>query len=186
MRRLLPLLLAVCLSLAPAASLAKLYYWIDENGVKRFSNQPPPAGVKIEATAPETVSSDQAPSSQTAPAAEAQEHEAEPASTESNPDRQKLLDHRNALMKQLGEMQAEAQSIESDRANVPRRPRAKNRKRHRVLNQRALDLNNKIADYNDQRQAFNADPKRAEYQLSELPEMSPVPTPKIGEPKKKE
>jgi hypothetical protein len=170
------LLLAFCLAALPSATSAKqLYYWTDENGVKRFSNQPPPAGVKIEGTAEEVTSSPVETTS-----------EAEPASAESDPGRQKLLDRRNALMDQLGEMQAEAQSIQSDRANVPRRLRAKNRKRHRVLNQRALDLNSKIAEYDEQRQAFNADPQRTEYQLSELPEMPLVPVPKIGEPKKKE
>lgn len=38
----------ICFSMAwvPIAG-AQLYHWIDENGVKRFSNEPPPEGVEI-------------------------------------------------------------------------------------------------------------------------------------------
>ena len=39
----LALLLCICL---PDAALAELYGWIDENGVKHFSNNAPPEGVK--------------------------------------------------------------------------------------------------------------------------------------------
>ena len=34
---------------------AELYYWKDENGVKRFSNEPPPEGVKVILEAEELV-----------------------------------------------------------------------------------------------------------------------------------
>ena len=37
--------LLICIFL-PCAALAELYGWIDENGVKHFSNYPPPEGVK--------------------------------------------------------------------------------------------------------------------------------------------
>lgn len=37
--------LLICIFL-PHAALAELYGWIDENGVKHFSNYPPPEGVK--------------------------------------------------------------------------------------------------------------------------------------------
>jgi uncharacterized protein DUF4124 len=37
--------LLICIFL-PHAALAELYGWVDENGVKHFSNYPPPEGVK--------------------------------------------------------------------------------------------------------------------------------------------
>lgn len=36
----------VLLILAPGAG-AQIYYWIDENGIKHFSSEPPPAGVPV-------------------------------------------------------------------------------------------------------------------------------------------
>ena len=38
-------LLAAWLMLAAAPAGAELYYWLDENGVKHFSNEPPPKDV---------------------------------------------------------------------------------------------------------------------------------------------
>ena len=42
-------LLAVCLIvlLFPCGSFGEIYGWVDENGVKHYSNYPPPDGVKV-------------------------------------------------------------------------------------------------------------------------------------------
>lgn len=41
------IVLILILGLLPVNGYAKVYRYIDENGVERFSNQPPPAGAKI-------------------------------------------------------------------------------------------------------------------------------------------
>ncbi len=43
--RLIVLVLIICL--VPVAATAKVYRYIDADGVERFSNQPPPEGAKI-------------------------------------------------------------------------------------------------------------------------------------------
>ncbi len=48
-------LLAVLLMISATPNVnAELYYWLDENGVKHFSNEPPPKSVEQYHKAPET------------------------------------------------------------------------------------------------------------------------------------
>jgi len=47
MRRYRCIILFLILGLLPVSGYAQVYRYIDENGVERFSNQPPPAGAKI-------------------------------------------------------------------------------------------------------------------------------------------
>ncbi len=48
-------LLAILLIISAAPNVnAELYYWVDENGVKHFSNEPPPRDVEKFNKAPET------------------------------------------------------------------------------------------------------------------------------------
>jgi hypothetical protein len=38
---------AVCLASLPSPSAATVYFWVDEDGVKHFSNTPPPEGAEV-------------------------------------------------------------------------------------------------------------------------------------------
>jgi len=47
MKRLIPLVLVSVFWLWSSIAAAQIYEWIDKNGVRHFTNVPPPAGVKI-------------------------------------------------------------------------------------------------------------------------------------------
>jgi hypothetical protein len=53
--RLLTAVLSIFL-LLPAATFGEIYGWVDENGVKHYSNEPPPEGVKAFSQTAETKS----------------------------------------------------------------------------------------------------------------------------------
>lgn len=56
----LPAVAALLLALIPAAAIAKVYKWVDEDGVTHYSQQPPPAGT------PTVITPDAAPPADTA------------------------------------------------------------------------------------------------------------------------
>ena len=47
MKKLIPLILVSVICLWTSAEAGQIYQWIDKNGVRHFTNVPPPAGVKI-------------------------------------------------------------------------------------------------------------------------------------------
>lgn len=47
MKRLIPLILVTVLCLFTSAEAGQIYQWIDKNGVRHFTNEPPPPGAKV-------------------------------------------------------------------------------------------------------------------------------------------
>lgn len=47
MKRMIPLILAFVLCLWTSLEAGQIYEWIDKNGVRHFTNEPPPPGAKI-------------------------------------------------------------------------------------------------------------------------------------------
>lgn len=47
MKRLMPFILVSVFCLWTSAEAGQIYQWIDKNGVRHFTNEPPPPGVKI-------------------------------------------------------------------------------------------------------------------------------------------
>ena len=47
MKRLIPLIIVSVFCLWTSLEAGQIYQWIDKNGVKHFTNEPPPPGVKI-------------------------------------------------------------------------------------------------------------------------------------------
>ena len=47
MKKLIPLILVSVICLWTSAEAGQIYQWIDKNGVRHFTNEPPPPGAKI-------------------------------------------------------------------------------------------------------------------------------------------
>ena len=178
---------AVVLLLCGPLTAGELYYWIDENGVKQFSNQPPtdvPAG-KVE-TSPEVTGSKATPPVGSAtrsvkPSTSKAEDEAAASSSKKStgPMQRQLLQKRETLSVTYDTLTKSAQSIKAARQAVPRNPRHLYRKRNRLINEEVLAHNEKVAAYNREAKAFNDDPIRIKYQIEELPEKELIPYPKM-------
>ena len=179
-QRYIAIFVATLLLLPMVVVAQQMYYWIDKDGVKRFSNQPPPPGVQIQGTADEhstPVEAKPAPAPAESPATASASQPAA-SSAEMGPNQRALLDKRNGLAKTYNQLRSAALSITTDRKSVPSTPRHMFRKRQRVLNQKAVDLNKSITDLNSQITEFNNDPQRHKYRIPELGELPLLPVPK--------
>lgn len=84
-----PLLLAVAalLSMAPAAGMAEVYKWVDDDGVTHYSQQPPPGGTPTVIT----PTADAPSSAENGPEADAAEQDDGSADTEDGDGEQETI-----------------------------------------------------------------------------------------------
>jgi len=142
------LVILILMAAGPAA--AKLYRYQDAQGVLHFTNDRTtiPEGVII-------TEIDEVPPSTAVPK---KEQYAPPAAKE-NPARiarrNALLARKTALDEEFETLAAAKAELAENKAAILRHPRSKARKRHKVLNRQALELNARIRDYEQRRQAFN-------------------------------
>jgi hypothetical protein len=178
----------VTLLLCGPLAAGQLYYWVDEDGVKQFSNQPP-VDVPIDQvkSTPEVTTS-RAPSA-SRPPVRASSSSTAPSDTETaseekggpGPMERQLLKQREDLAVVHDNLTMDAQGIKAARIAVPRNPRNQFRKKNRIINKQVIEHNKKVEAYNQQVKKFNQDPIRIKYKVQELPEKDLIPYPKKGQ-----
>lgn len=179
--------LAAILLCTPPALAGEMYYWTDANGVRQFSDVPPEGQVRYEHAPLQNTSP--APSSKPATAGAAvaggQPEATPPAAADSAEKplpaaKQRLIDNRQQLTEEHNQLVKVGEGIQETLTAASRGPSNLRRKKSRQVATEITDYNQQIAAYNRKVKAFNDNPVRFKYRVSELSEMTPVPFPKYA------